>query len=211
LPRQAAKTSFNVISTFGNESVRKGGHNVRTITGIIGMLLFLVGLSDVSYALPVTTTNPIRVDFTLPLDPPFTLPARILSELVDFGPTDRLNFGEGYEVSAFDAFGTFLGAASFTNLTPGSNIGGCNCTDEHLNPLLTTASGHLILTSLSGSFDVTQVFVIAVNFVEGQEDIAIGRISAVPEPATLTLLGLALAGLTAWRIPAGMFRRKRDH
>ncbi len=142
-------------------------YTLSAIIRILGLSLLLVGLSDVSHATVVTFTHPIRIDFTLPLDPPFTLPARALSELVEFGPTDRLNPGEGYQVSAFDAFGNFLGAASFTNLTPGSNIAGCNCTDEFLNPLLTTANGHLILTALSGSFDVTRVLVIAVNFING--------------------------------------------
>jgi hypothetical protein len=175
---------------------------MRAIIGLIGTLLFLLGLSDVSHATVVTFTHPIRIDFTLPLDPPFTLPARILSELVTFDrTTDLLNPGEGFQVAAFDAFGNFLGAASFTNLSM-RNIISVNGTDANLNPLLTTANGHLILTALSGSFDVTEVLVIAVNFVNGQEDIAVGRISAVPEPATLTLVGLSLAGLAGtatWR------------
>ena len=55
-----------------------------------------------------------------------------------------------------------MGVDSYTNVNDG-NIIGCTCTDQHLNPFLATASGYLILTSLSGSFNVTEVVVQACD------------------------------------------------
>src|SRR5437588_13028292 len=120
---------------------------MRVIAATTGVLLLLVGLSSVSHATVVTFTHPIRVDFTLPLDPPFTLPALILSETVSFGPTNRLNRGEGSQVTAFDAFGNFLCFDSFSNITL-LDVAGCACTRQNLSTPLTTATIYLILQAL---------------------------------------------------------------
>lgn len=184
---------------------------MRAIAGTTGMLLLLLGSTSVSNALVVTTTSPIRIDFTLPVVPPFALPALILDQTVSFGPTNRLNPGEAYEVSAFDAFGTFLGVDSYTNLTA-LDIGGCGCTTEILSPPLATASGHLILRALSGSFDVTDVVIAAYDSAIGlgEHVVTTGTISAVPELSSLALLGLGFGGLAAWGIPRGIFRRRKS-
>jgi hypothetical protein len=135
---------------------------MRAIAWSIGWLLLVCSFTYEAQAATVTATSPIRIDFTLPVAPPFTLPASILSQTVLFGRDNPLGPGEGYEVLAFDALGNFLGSGSFTN-AGNSFIIGCACTDEHLNPYLTTASGHLILRALSGSFNVTDVVIQACD------------------------------------------------
>jgi hypothetical protein len=128
---------------------------MRVTAWTLGMLLLVSGFIYEAQAATVTETSPIRVDFTFP---PFVLPVPILSQGVNFGRDNLLNLGEGYEVLVFDALGNFLGSDSYTNVD-GGGIGGCACTDPRLNPPLTTASGYLILRALSGSFNVTEVFV----------------------------------------------------
>ena len=86
---------------------------------------------------------------------------------------------------------------------PPVNIIGCACTGGLLDRLLVNENFHLIITALSGSFEVTRVVVVAYDDDNGygNSTTATGVISSfsIPEPGTLALFGLGLAGIGAMR------------
>jgi hypothetical protein len=145
-----------------------------------------------AHAIPVALDLPIRVDFRFNNAGSFNLPVVLLDHTIEFGPhagPEALNIGEAYQVSTYDSRGRLLGTSSYFNEMFGSIIG-CACTGGLLDAPLTTRRGHLIISSLSGSFNVTDVFLVGYDSTgRTSADGRITRIKrSVPEPGTLGLL-----------------------
>jgi hypothetical protein len=169
----------------------------RTMAAVLVAAFWLYSVA--AYALVVTPGNPIRVDFVFPIADQFALPARIVDHFVGFvrGGDAPLNIGEGYEIATFDANDVLLSIESYMNVDDG-NVIGCACTGGLLDTFLTTATGHLTLASLAGSFDVRVVELVAYDATYNSAH-AIGALSQVPEPTTVALLSLGLVGIAASR------------
>ena len=149
----------------------------------------------------VTPGNDLRVDFTLPQQPPFSLPAVFMDQTGEFGRDNLLDVGETYQVQTFDIFGTLPQSDSYTS-TSLANIIGCACTGGPLDSFFTVPTGFLLISALPGSsFDVTDVFIVARDGtpstgVDGDNVDAITQLRYVPEPGILALLAIGLLALS---------------
>lgn len=163
---------------------------------IIAVLLALCATT--ATALPVSLGSPLRADFNLqPIEnPQFDFPADLISYTVSFSG-DTLNIGEALRIDTYTSNGAFLGSDSYTNSAFGSIIG-CACFDINLLAPLNDSHFYAMLYSLSGTFKVTEI--VALAFDNNNDTTrSFGVLHQVPEPGTLALLGLGLAGLTATR------------
>ena len=148
----------------------------------------------------IDSTQPLRADFNLVIQDPFSLPAYLLSYTVEFDRVDILNPGEGYKVSSYDANDILLGEDCYFNSGAGSIVG-CACTDTRANPLLETDSYYAIISSLNGTFDVSNVFSLAFDADNGSGNSisSIGLLGTTPSPVpahpALLLFGTGLLGL----------------
>jgi hypothetical protein len=116
---------------------------------LYSVFLLLVLWSINAGAALVTPGNDLRVDFTIPQTPPFSLPAVLMDQTVEFGRDNPLGLGETYQVQTFDIFGTLLQSDSYTNSSFAIMIG-CACTGGTLVALLTIPSGFLLISALPG-------------------------------------------------------------
>ena len=140
----------------------------------------------------MTRTTPVRVEFTLGTDettPGFELPVVLIDYTVTFNSADSLNPGDAYRTDTFASNGTFLGGSSYTN-TGSGNIIGCACTGGPLVLPLDQPHFFMLLSSLSGTFDVTEVIALAYDCTNGcgEHARAFGQIHRIPEPMPLALI-----------------------
>ncbi len=137
---------------------------------------------------------------------PYSAAATFTCFNVGFGAGDLFEGIESFGWAIRDTSDAIITSGSFTwdNSPPLSTFSCCN---DGLNPFIPQI-GSVLITSLSGSFDMTHIDMILTTDTQGVSEFPLNLVSvpaaatsAVPLPTALPLFGtgLAIMGFIGWR------------